>query len=318
MEQPTGQDRETSAPEVCVVVVSYDTADLTCAALASLEAGTAVPHELVVVDNASGDGSAERIRREFPRARLLALDRNLGFARANNLAAGLSSAPYLLLLNPDTLVPPGAVEALLDFARRRPGAGIWGGRTVHADGRLNPTSLWRRATPWSLFCNGFGLAALWPRSALANPEACPRFARDHEREVDIVTGCFLLIERGLWDRLGGFDPAFFVYGEEADLCLRARALGARPAFTPAATIVHLTGASQPNEPRQMQLLAARIRLARRHLPARQRRLAVAIIRGGVAFKAAVARVAPSLARRSATLSASRAAWSDRARWWDGY
>lgn len=303
------------APELTVLIVSHNTRDLTAAALASLAEGTAARHEVVVADNASADGSAERIARDFPAVRLLPLPENLGFARASNLAAREARGRLLLLLNPDTVVLPGAVDALLAFAGARPGARIWGGRTLWPDGRLNPRSCWSRITLWSAFCGATGLSALRPRSAVLNPEALPAFARDHEREVDIVAGCFLLIERSLWEVLGGFDPAFFVYGEEADLCLRGRALGARPAVTPQAVIVHVEGASRRDEASQRaQILAARIGLARRHLPLGRRRLAAALMQAG-----AVGRIlAWRLSRDSGRRVMARRLWEARAAWWAGY
>ncbi|WP_210530369.1 glycosyltransferase family 2 protein [Rubellimicrobium arenae] len=318
MVQPGEERNLETDPDVSVLIISYNTRDLTCAALRSLAAGTTAPHEVIVVDNASEDGSASRIRQEFPGVRLMALPANIGFGPGNNLAAQASRAPYLLLLNPDTVVLPGAVDALLAFARRRPAARIWGGRTIFQDGRLNPTSCWRRMTLWSVICRSLGLSASWPASNLANPEAYPRFGRDHEREVDIVTGCFFLIERSLWDDLGGFDPAFFVYGEEADLCLRARAFGARPTFTPAATIVHLNGQSQQDGPREIQLFAARIRLARKHFPVWQQPIAVALIRLGAGSRYGLALALQAFQVKRPGFLLKKEVWASRAQWWNGY
>ncbi|KAB2846675.1 MAG: glycosyltransferase family 2 protein, partial [Hyphomicrobiaceae bacterium] len=233
------------SPQVSIIVVSYNTKSETLACLASVAKETpALAHELIVVDNNSPDGSAEAIAQACPGARLHALKDNLGFARANNLAALEARGEYLLLLNPDTVVLDRAIERLAAFAENTPGAGIWGGRTLFGNLKLDPTSAWRRMTPWSLFCRASGLSAALPRSRFFNSEEMPDWDRSSEREVDIVTGCFLLIRRELWQRLGGFDPVFFMYGEEADLCLRARQMGARPRITPTSTIIHLGGASE--------------------------------------------------------------------------
>ncbi len=255
-----------AAMVVTVIVVSYNTREMTLASLRSLfEQTRDISIEAVVMDNLSTDGSAEAIEREFPGITLVKMDRNVGFAAANNRAARSARGEFLLLLNPDTVVLDGAVQRLVAFAQRRPEAGIWGGRTLFADGRLNPTSCWMRQTPWSLLCRGTGLTGAFSGSALFNPEGMGGWKRDREREVDIVTGCFFLIRRELWDRLGGFDPAFFMYGEEADLCLRARALGVRPRFTPEATIVHYGGASESvKADKLVRLLRAKAQLIRRH------------------------------------------------------
>lgn len=298
-----------------VLIVSYKTRALTCAAVDSLLHDAPPMTEVIVVDNASRDGTAETIAARFPGVRLLAQDQNLGFGRAVNLAAGQARGRYLLLLNPDTLVLAGAVSALLAFARDCPGARIWGGGTVYPDGRPNPMNCHRRITFWSALCYGLGLNTAFPNSALFNPEEMPHWDRGDRREVDIVTGCFLLIERVFWQRLGGFDPAYFMYGEEADLCLRARALGARPMVTPEARIVHHVGASQPDLARTLcQLQAARIRLITHHLPPWQRPLARAFVRMAPALRwlAGQATGRRADARRMAQV------WRHRADWWHGY
>jgi len=253
-------------PELTVIVVSYNTRDLTLEALRSLRRETTgIDYEVIVVDNNSTDGSADAIAREFPDWRLDRLDSNIGFAAANNLAAKEANGELLLLLNPDTVILDGAVQKLVAFASARSRALIWGGRTLFADRSLNPTSCWSRQTLWSVFCRASGLTGAFPRSGLFNPEAMGAWKRDDEREVDIVTGCFFLIRRDLWNELGGFDPAFFMYGEEADLCLRARAHGARPRFTPDATIVHYGGASERVRAEKLvRLLRAKCQLIRRH------------------------------------------------------
>ena len=170
----------------------------------------------------------------------------------------------ILLLNPDTVILDHAIDRLYAFAEAHPDCGIWGGRTVFSDGRLNPTSCWRGFTLWSIFCFTTGLTRM-RRSGLFNPEGYGGWQRDSARAVDIVTGCFFLIDRALWERCQGFDPAFFMYGEEADLCIRARHFGARPMMTPDATIIHYGGASEPDRAEQrIKVLASRISLMRRH------------------------------------------------------
>jgi len=264
-------------PDVSIIVVSYGTREMTCACLASIAPTTKqVRYEVLVVDNGSTDGSPEAIVERFPSFKLIAQKENLGFAAANNLAAKAAQGEFILLLNPDTVVLDGAIDQLVAFARRRPQAGIWGGRTLFADGRLNPSSCWRRQTLWNLFCRGVGLAKLFPNSPVFHSEGYGGWKRDSEREVDIVTGCWLLISRTLWERLDGFAPEFFMYGEDADLCLRAHALGYRPAITPSATIVHYGGGTEKNSVRKdTRMLAAKVRLLSAHH--RAPRLAVMLL-----------------------------------------
>jgi hypothetical protein len=142
-----------------------------------------------------------------------------------------SRAKRLLLLNPDTLILDDAIDRLFAFAENTPILGIWRGRTVFADGSLNPKSCWRQMTIWSVFCTLVGLS-FFRSSPVFYSEGYGGWPRNTVRRVDLVTGCFFLIDRDLWERLCGFDPTFFMYGEEADLCLRAATLGAKPTVTP--------------------------------------------------------------------------------------
>ena len=260
-----GEARE-QHPVVSIIVVSYNTRDMTMACLRSVIAETRdVPYEIIVVDNASSDRSAEAIAGLGGRVQLIALTDNIGFARANNLAAREARGQYLLLLNPDTLVLDSAIDRLCMVANANPASGIWGGRTLFGDRRLDPTSVWAKMTPWSLACRALGLDAAMPASKLFNAEALGGWNRDSMRTVDIVCGCFLLIRRELWNDLNGFDRAFFMYGEEADLCLRAAKRGARPLFTPTATIIHYGGASEATQTGKVtKLFRAKVTLMRRH------------------------------------------------------
>jgi GT2 family glycosyltransferase len=149
-------------PLVSILVISYNTRDMTLDCLRSVVAQTTVPYELIVLDNASRDGSAAAIAAAFPGIRLIASETNLGFSRGNNVASREARGKYLLLLNPDTLVLEQAVDRMVGFAERTPEAGIWGGRTLSGDGSLNPTSVFGDMTLWSLFCRASGLAEIFP------------------------------------------------------------------------------------------------------------------------------------------------------------
>lgn len=252
-------------PDISIIIVSYNTCAMTLDCIRSIFAQTAkVRYEIIVFDNASEDGSARAVREFFPEVTLVASLENLGFAQANNVAAMHATGRRLLLLNPDTVIVDHAIDHLHDFADANPRGRIWGGRTVFADGSLNPGSCWGDATLWSIFCLATGLTNL-RHSALCNPEGYGGWQRDSARTVDIVTGCFLLIDRPLWDQLTGFDSTFFMYAEEADLCRRARKLGAQPSISPAATIIHHGRSSEPDDAEQrIKVLAGRITLLRRH------------------------------------------------------
>ena len=306
-------------PTVSIIVVSYNTSEMTCTCLQSVVAETTVPYELIVVDNASSDGSAVAIKVEFPDILLMAEAENHGFAVANNIATKRAKGDYILLLNPDTIVLNGAIDRLLAFAHRRPEAKIWGGRTLFGDHSLNPSSCWRRMSLWNIFCRTTGLTGMFPQSALFNSEAYGGWDRNAERQVDIVTGCFFLIKRVDWESLGGFNPVFVMYGEEADLCLRAeRALSARPRVTADATIVHYGGASERvRADRVIRVLRAKAELLHRHIPAWQRPLA----RGLFLLFPLSRRIAASAGvrkHRGESSNVWREVWQRRAEWGNGF
>ncbi len=309
--------------ELSILVVSYNTREMTLACLDSIARETrASAYEVIVVDNASKDGSAVAIGNHHVRPRLFALNDNIGFARANNLAAQHASGRYVLLINPDTVVLDRAVDRLREFAEARPEAMIWGGRTVFADRTLNAASCWSRMTLWNLLCRAVGLTGMFPTTELFNGEAYGGWRRDTTREVDIVSGCFLMTPRALWNELGGFDERFFMYGEEADLCLRARALGARPCVTPAATIIHHGGASEATRAgKSIKLLAAKASLIDRHWSPLMRPLGLALLEAWPLtrwFARAAQAAVTGSAAASDTAAMWHEVWSARRAWRKGY
>ncbi|MEZ5923207.1 MAG: glycosyltransferase family 2 protein [Hyphomicrobiaceae bacterium] len=312
-----------SRPELSIIVVSFNTRAMTRACLDSIAAGAPqTSYETIVVDNASTDGSAEMIAAHADVTHFIASPVNLGFAAANNRAAELARGDYILLLNPDTVVLEGAISALMAFARRTPEARLWGGRTLFADGSINATNCFRRLSLWNLFCRAIGLSGLFPASPIFNSEAYGGWDRGTEREVDIVTGCFLLVPASLWHRIGGFDPTFFMYGEEGHLCRMARALGARPRVTPEATIIHHGGASEVTRAEKaIKVLKAKSTLIRRHFSTPLVPIALALNAAWPVTRAAAFWLAgrclgrPSLTDRARQWSA---VWARRDEWLSGY
>ena len=235
--------------DLSIVIVSYKVPELLDNCIASVLAETRdLEYEILIVDNAPGDGSAEMIRGKYtpekcPHLRLLEPDDNLGFAGGNNFAAAQARGKRILLLNPDTVVLNGAIQKLWQFAESKPQAGIVGGRTVKADGSLEPTCCWSDPGIWPLACKAFGLNVLFRGNRIFDRESMGWWLRDDDRQVDIITGCFLMISKELWDEVGGFDPRFFMYAEEVDLCWRVRNKGKEIWFAHEPEIIHLVGAS---------------------------------------------------------------------------
>ena len=242
-------------PDVSVVIVSYRCREEVLACLESIPEGTRTSTaEVIVLDNDSGDGTAEAIAERFPDVKLIAETTNLGFARGVNRAAEEARGEFLLLLNPDTVVHEGALDNLVRFAREHPEHGLYGGRTVNPDGSVHPGSCWGAPSLWSLTCFATMLSTAFKRSPVFDPESLGHWQRDTVREVDIVTGCLLLVPLELWRRLGGFDPRYFMYGEDVDLALRAKALGFAPAITPDAVVTHEIGVSSESRPEKFRLV----------------------------------------------------------------
>jgi GT2 family glycosyltransferase len=301
------------APDISVVIVSYKVPELLRVCLSSLRReAVGCSYEVIVVENASGDGSAELVRDEFPDARLIALDRNAGFAAGSNLGARAAQGDYVLMLNPDTELVGDTLTALLAYARAHPQAGLVGGRTLSPSGELDPGSCWGAQSLWSLFCFASGMSTLFRRSRLFNPESLGGWPRDSARRVDIVTGCLCLAPRSVWEHLGGFDETFFMYGEDADLAARARSLGYHPAITPDAVIVHHVGASSLSVEKREMNLRCRVALARKHWSPRRAGAAIVLLQAGTGLRA----LGASVARSSG--STWPAVWRRRRDWRGGY
>ncbi len=229
------------ADQLSVVVVSYNVAPLLRKCLESLSDAD----EIVVVDNASWDGSVHLVRDEFPSVRVIALDRNCGFSAAVNIGAGASTAPFILLLNPDAEVFPGAIDAMLRQMKGRPNAAAIGCRQVDEGGDFQltvgpPPSLLLELVRMVLQRRldggdrrlGRGLDRLLSRS----------------RIVPWVSGSCLLVRREAFEAVGGFDERFFLFFEDIDFCLRLRKRGGRIYYIPSITVLHRRGRSAARDP----------------------------------------------------------------------
>ena len=305
------------APDVSILIVTYKCRDEARDCLASIygqEHG--VSFETLVLDNDSGDGTVEMVRSEFPQATLVALDENIGFAAGMNRLAESARGEFVLLLNPDTVVRAGALASLVAFARAEPKHGLYGGRTVNPDGTPHPASCWGKPTLWSLTCFATMLSTAFKGSALFDPESLGGWQRDSVREVDIVTGCLLLAPRALWQELEGFDARFFMYGEDADLSFRARALGYRPAITPEAVVTHEIGVSSATrEDKLLLLFRGKATLLRKHWRGLRLRAGLFLLSAGVGVRSLLA----VLGRRTDPRAAAwRQVWRERRGWLAGY
>ncbi len=229
--------------DVSIVVLNYNTCGHLRVCLQALLADEHLDAEIIVVDNASSDGSADMVASEFPSARVIRSAHTGGFACGNNQALRLARGDAMLLLNPDTLMPPGGIETLLDVLKRHPEAGIVGPKLLRPDGSMHLACRRSFPTPGAAFCRISGLSRLLPRT--------PRFGRynltfiDPEVpiEVDSVCGACLLIRRSVVERIGLLDERFFMYGEDLDWCLRTRQAGWTVRYEPSVVVQHQHGAA---------------------------------------------------------------------------
>ncbi len=254
--------------EVSIILVSYNTASYIQTALNSLIQETVLTsYEIIVVDNASSDNSVA-VLQQLPQVKLIQSEKNLGFAGGVRLGVQAAKGNYLLLLNPDTVILNAAVDRLVTFARAHPRNGIWGGVTLNKDLSLNSQHAWSRPTITSLLFSAIGLSKLFSQTCLFNYANYGCWQRDSVKSVDIISGCFFLTSRELWDKLDGLDASFFMYAEEADYCLRAKQLGYQPIVTPEATIIHHGGVSHSHfSGKMIKLLKGKVELIHRHVPA---------------------------------------------------
>jgi GT2 family glycosyltransferase len=254
--EPSGAS-PTDRPTLSIVIVNYNTRDATLECLASVF-GTVDSRrtEVILVDNGSHDASAETIREQYPLVTVVEAGDNIGFARGVNLGARYASGDYVLLLNPDTVVRDGSLDAIVDFAEQHPEYGMYGGRTLRPSGDVDPSSCWGEPTVWSLASFALGLSTAFKGSAVFDPESLGDWQRDSVREVPVITGCLLLMRRADWERLGGMDESFFLYGEDAEFSIRARRSGLRPVIVPDAVIVHEVGGSTSNHGAKMCMVMA--------------------------------------------------------------
>lgn len=231
---------------LAIVIVAFNARDELAATLASLRvAPPRVSHQIVVVDNASTDGAADLVRARFPDVAVIAAGGNLGFAKANNIGIRQTGSKHVLLLNPDTLVPAGAVDALVARLDADAAIAAVGPRLVDADARAELSfgsmySPWTEATrklTLALDARGVGLVRAWIDRATRTP-----------REPDWLTGACLLVRRAAGDAVGWFDERYFMYAEDVDLCAALRAAGGRVVFVPEVEVVHLRGRSGASRP----------------------------------------------------------------------
>lgn len=305
--------------DVAIVIVSYNSKDHIGECLESVfTQRKSVSQQVIIVDNKPGDGTAEYVRENFPEVELVQPGENLGFAKGVNLGVKHADAEFVLLLNPDTVILDHAIDTIVEFARKNPGHGLYGGRTLQPDGSLEPSSCWGLPTLWSMTLFAFGLTTLAPRNRFLDPESLGNWQRDTVREVGVITGCFLLSPLKVWNQLGGLDERYFMYGEDADLAMRAHAAGYRPVICPDAKLVHeVGGCSDTPVHKTMLLYRGKASLVRFHWTGLSQSLGLFFLATGTGLRAAISKLRGKPGRND---SAGRwqTLWQEREKWLQGY
>ena len=202
---------------------------------------TGLNYELIIVDNASTDGTADWIEKNCPEASLIRNQSNLGYTRGNNQAMALAKGKFLLLLNPDTLLTEDCFEPQIAYLRENPEAGITIPKVLNADGSFQQQSRRGDARPVEVFGYFLKLGKLFPKSKALNGYLQSWLSEDKIAEVKAVSGSCMFIRREVYEKIGGLDEQFFAYQEDSDYCLRARQAGWKVMYVPLSSIIHYAG-----------------------------------------------------------------------------
>ena len=227
-----------------VIIVAYNSCDFIPACLKSVrDACEGIDAQVIVLDNGSDDPILPEIRQFFPEVEWIDSKENLGFGKGCNLAEKRATKPYLFFINPDTIVSRDSFTKVLDFIEEHPESGTVGCRILNEDGSLQWAC--RRSFPTivSAVSKTIGLAALFPKNKTLASYNMTYADPDEVTEVDAISGSFFCMRRDLYEKLGGFDEDFFMYGEDLDLCFRAKVAGCKNYYTPSTNILHFKGQS---------------------------------------------------------------------------
>lgn len=289
--------------KLLTIIVTYNSAEHIAACLDSISCSQA-DNEIVVFDNASADASAAIAEAHEAVSEVIRSDRNLGFSRAVNLAAKGRHFDFLLLANPDMVLDADAIDALIDTAKGLPEAGIFGGESRDTLGRTWPGAVLsdHNLTHAAKFALGLGVI---PFTGRLSPDMPPQGVPKGTCSVPVIAGCLMLVRGPLWQKVGGMDEFFFLYGEDVDFCMKARALGHGCVFTDRSTYLHVRGGSSGGHAEMMK----RVLRGRRLLYQRYAHgwLGTGLLKIGVLMRAFV----ETLLGQPGTW---RACWKERSAW----
>lgn len=238
-------------PSISVIIVSYNVRDMLGNCLESLEhacSGVEQGVEVIVVDNHSQDGTVALLRPRYSKVRWIPLEHNTGFGSGCNRGASQARGELLVFLNPDTLVEKDTLSEMWNLFSTEKKLGIAGCRILNSDDTLQLACRRSFPTPLTAFFKFVGLAKLFPRSKVFGRYNLTYLDEFSDHEVDAVSGSFMCMRKSLFQKVGGFDTDFFMYGEDLDLCYRVQKMGFQNLYTPRTSIVHFKGQSSRSRP----------------------------------------------------------------------
>jgi len=249
-----------------VIIVTWNGKRYALECLASLHQGeSALPFEIIVVDNASTDGTPEAIREQYPDVQLVRNEANLGFAKANNIGMAKSRGKFVALVNSDVVLPPGCLEKMVQYLEENPGIGVLGPKMLSPNGSIGQ-SVMRLPTVWNTICSSLGLHRVLPDSKLFGGFLMDGYPYNKVDDVEVLTGWFWMVPRVALQQVGGLDEQFFMYGEDIDWCQRFLKAGWRVVFYSDAEALHYGAASSSEAPTRfyVEMRRANLQYFRKH------------------------------------------------------
>lgn len=230
--------------DLSIIIVNYNVKEFLLNLLHSIEkASSNIDKEIIVVDNASDDGSVEAIKEKFPTVKLVENKNNIGFGSANNQGLKIAQGKYILFINPDCIVSEDTFDKMISFFEGNVNCGLAGCKILNSDGSLQLACRRSFPGPWTSFTKVTGLSNLFPNSRIFARYNLNYLDENRTYEVDGVSGSFMMIKRETYEKVGGFDEQFFMYGEDLDLCYRVQKAGFKVFYVPDTQIIHYKGES---------------------------------------------------------------------------
>ena len=237
--------RKTSIFDLGIVIVNYNTKDLTYNCLKSIEKAEKPKRgvEVIVVDNGSKDGSVQMIKKIFPWVKLISKKENLGFSKANNIGAKALNSKNILFLNSDTEIRKYSLVKPLKYLNSHPNVGAVTIKLFLADGQIDYDNHRSFPTPWVALTKFSGLSSMFPNSTFFNSYHLGRKGLNRIHSIPLTAGSYMMIPTKLFWKIGGWDESYFFYGEDIDLCYRIGKAGYKIIYYPKTSTLHLRGAS---------------------------------------------------------------------------